>query len=1609
MAPTELAPTELAPEDLSQEVSCSGRRFSTSVDVSTVTVDPVLITARQGESVDTATVENRSILAFDLPLETLMESNKTGYLVSGHCASSVGSVELAIEGMNSDVPCVSDQFLGFIDASHVRTKSATITLTQGPAHLEAMLSNELFVRVAFDPPLGPIQEGNKATYPVGGVCDSSESDLVVLTIGEGVSQYLSCSDNRFLESIDMSAVTLDPVSITLSQEMISHRLRVNNEILVGVSVSDSLPSFTELNKTNYLVSGVCDSSESSTVELTIAGLSQNLPCVGNRFLRAIDVSAVTVDPATLTVSQGLNSNAVMVANEILVGVRLSSLPIVTDANKGSYLVSGICDSSESGVVRVTVGEVGALPVGALPIINQDLTCSGNRFSESLDVSGVTADLVAFTVTQGTNSDSATVANEIDLSFTLPIAVLTEENKTSYSLSGRCNSLLRLNVTLMVGGVSQDVNCSGSRFSESLDVSGVTEDPVTIRATQGVNSVTATVANEILVGVSFSSLPMVTEVNKGSYLVSGVCDSSESGLVTVTAGEDSASPVSSQEATCTNNQFSGSLDVSGVTADPATIRVTQGTNSDSATVANEILVGVTINISLLEAFTEANKLAYPLSGVCDSSESGLVTVTVGEDSTSLEISQDITCSGNRFSESLDVSGVTAESVLVTVTQGANSVTATVANEILVGVAINNDLLEALTDANKLAYLVSGVCDSSESGLVTVDMGTEFSAELSQDVTCSGNRFSGSLNASRVSASLVFIKVTQGVSSDTEVVHNTISLLINTSLLEALTEANKLTYLVSGLCDSSDSSVVTVTAGEEGASPVVSQEATCTNNQFSVSLDVSGVTADPATIKVVQGIHSDPVTAANEILVGVVLASSLPTIIDDANKEAYPVSGICDSSEPGVVTVTVGEVGASSVNQDVTCSGNRFSEFLDVSGVTAESVLVTVTQGANSDTVTVANEIRLAFTLPMAVLTEDNKASYSVSGKCESSAGTLTLTVETLSHDLACSSDSFSEAIDVSHATADPVTMTLTQGGRSARATVSNELSIAVALNALADLDAFNKEAYLVSGICDSSESGLVTVTMGEADISPLVSQDLTCLGNRFSEAINIGAVNFDPIVVTATQGSNSDRVNIGNNGDDRLLLTRPLEAFTDSNKLVYPVSGICESSIGETLTLTVGEEFRQQLTCSNNAFSEAIDISEVRANPARLVVIQGQRMDTESVDNQMNLAPLPACVHGGSGNSAADPKVICTYSELSAIREDVNGDSVLSNRHYALGADIEARSSWSEGATDCEAYNPDDGIAATNPCSGWVPLPKLKGESSFDGRGHEIRDLYINSSLQNVGLFSTAGNGFGTIHILMKNLHMRRGWVKTDYSRTSNVGLLVGLSDGSYTCDNCSATGEIEGEGSVGGLIGSVLNDDVKLFNSYADVRVQGRLVGTLVGYHGGRAYNSHGRGTVTGKSWPGSTYSFAGGLIGSLFDGSMANSYSGAEVTGDYGVGSVVGSGEDSSIYKSYGIGSVSGGLNIGGFGGDAYGSASGEDNFWNIETTGQSQPFSSEANISVTGLTTTQMQSSCLDTHAGDDICALGSAFVFRQGSYPLLKKCSNCDSDSPTYLEELVGGQLD
>ena len=372
-------------------------------------------------------------------------------------------------------------------------------------------------------------------------------------------------------------------------------------------------------------------------------------------------------------------------------------------------------------------------------------------------------------------------------------------------------------------------------------------------------------------------------------------------------------------------------------------------------------------------------------------------------------------------------------------------------------------------------------------------------------------------------------------------------------------------------------------------------------------------------------------------------------------------------------------------------------------------------------------------------------------------------------------------------------------------------------------------------------------------------------------------------------------------------------------------------------------------------------------------------------------------------SAENPIIICTYENLNNMRNDLTGGKIV--KHYALGGDIDARSSWDDhrSQANCTPYNGMTIASSGTPCSGFVALPALA--ASFDGKGYSISNLYIYMGGDEIGLFYRGRAGG-----IIKNLHLKSIRVhNTKTSGTPSTGGIIGGVYGFIRINESSVTGKISGSSTVGGMIGGIVGSgSIVVKNSYTDVTVTGtQWVGGIIGNAGAGSEiaNSHSRGTVTRT---GNGYGGAGGIVG-VFPGSgdIENSYSHASVSGVYGVGSLVGRvGAESSVVNSYGTGLVAGsGASKGGIGG-SINTTQGEaailtNNFWDTDTTGQAADTDQG-----TGLSTSGMKVSCAGISTG--ICALGSAFVFTQGSYPKIKKCAtNCGTNSATYSDDLVIGQ--
>ena len=196
----------------------------------------------------------------------------------------------------------------------------------------------------------------------------------------------------------------------------------------------------------------------------------------------------------------------------------------------------------------------------------------------------------------------------------------------------------------------------------------------------------------------------------------------------------------------------------------------------------------------------------------------------------------------------------------------------------------------------------------------------------------------------------------------------------------------------------------------------------------------------------------------------------------------------------------------------------------------------------------------------------------------------------------------------------------------------------------------------------------------------------------------------------------------------------------------------------------------------------------------------------------------------------------------------------------------------------------DGDGYTPQGKGWQPIgtEEYPFTGTFDGQGHEIRDLFINRpDERNNGLFGKTYEG-GVIEDI--------GVVNVTVIGDEHVGGLVAWNQGT-TVSNCYSTGDVSGDDDVGGLVG--WNYDSTVSNSYSTCSVTGNTdVGGLVGDNGGGTVrDSYSSGKVTGN----------GGLVG-YGEGIVSNSFWDTETSGqatsDGGIGKTTAEMQDITTFS---------------------------------------------------------------------------------------------------------------
>ncbi len=260
---------------------------------------------------------------------------------------------------------------------------------------------------------------------------------------------------------------------------------------------------------------------------------------------------------------------------------------------------------------------------------------------------------------------------------------------------------------------------------------------------------------------------------------------------------------------------------------------------------------------------------------------------------------------------------------------------------------------------------------------------------------------------------------------------------------------------------------------------------------------------------------------------------------------------------------------------------------------------------------------------------------------------------------------------------------------------------------------------------------------------------------------------------------------------------------------------------------------------------------------------------------------PTLQNPAQANSEDNPYIIDTAAKLAWISANFDQSNCY-GQHYLQTVDIDL---------------------ASHP---WTPINNVADRDDnnqrayyYDGGGHTISNLYINTSEQTL----TSNNYLGLF------------------------GRVYGSSDNQAYIKNLGiVNGSIAGESYyVGAVVGYASYTDItNCYNEKTDITITGssQYVGGVVGYNNsGTISNSYNTGTVSGSDW-------VGGVAGNNNGGTISGSYNTGTVSGRINVGGVAGYNNYGTISSSYNTGAVRGSSwYVGGVAGRSSGTISGSYN----------------------------------------------------------------------------------
>ncbi|MFI3236432.1 MAG: MBG domain-containing protein [Lachnospiraceae bacterium] len=270
---------------------------------------------------------------------------------------------------------------------------------------------------------------------------------------------------------------------------------------------------------------------------------------------------------------------------------------------------------------------------------------------------------------------------------------------------------------------------------------------------------------------------------------------------------------------------------------------------------------------------------------------------------------------------------------------------------------------------------------------------------------------------------------------------------------------------------------------------------------------------------------------------------------------------------------------------------------------------------------------------------------------------------------------------------------------------------------------------------------------------------------------------------------------------------------------------------------------------------------------------------------------------GSGNLT-----IKTALGLAWFAAEVNGGTTYEDKTVTLADDIDLLEAGVTGYN--EATIMADGYEGDN---SWTAIGTVDNRflGTFDGDGHTISHIYINTTTYYQGLFGFVGVYENEVSI--KNL----GIINSSISGGEYTGGIVGCNYANIT--NCYNTGAVSGTTDVGGIVGCNLEEIINCYNT-GTVSGTGKYTGGIAGYSDGTISKSYNTGVVSGGQYTGGVAGYS--YVANNSSDAISNSYNTGNVSGSSGVGGIAGYAHVGIIEYCYNIGAVSGTTDVGGIAG---------------------------------------------------------------------------------------------